>query len=116
MKRYASSTTIAALQSLASLFMRTEEFDFVLPERMIAQYPLALGNLVGFEFSANLLEWEFCNWQRTKYSVNHEVRQVFLTAEKALREEYPWWSEISRTGTTEAYVFARTKEGVPLHI
>ena len=41
MKRYASSTTIAALQSLASLFMRTEEFDFVLPERMIAQYPLA---------------------------------------------------------------------------
>ncbi|MDP3762643.1 MAG: hypothetical protein Q8Q97_01030, partial [bacterium] len=82
----------------------------------LAQYPLALGNLIGFEFSANLLEWEFCNWQRTKYSVNHEVRQVFLAAERALREEYHWWSEISRADTTTAYVFARTKEGVPLQL
>ena len=99
----------------ARLYLEMQRTGKAMPPEL-AQYPLALGNLVGFEFSANLLEWEFCNWQRTKYSVNHEVRQVFLTAEKALREEYPWWSEISRTDTTEAYVFARTKEGVPLHI
>ena len=97
------------------LYSEMQHAGKAIPPKLM-QYPLALGNLIGFEFSANLLEWEFCNWQRTKYSVNHEVRQVFLAAERALREEYPWWSEISRADTMPAYVFARTKEGVPLNI
>lgn len=41
MKRQASSTTIAALPSSALLHMRTDEFDFALPERLIAQHPPA---------------------------------------------------------------------------
>ena len=79
-----------------------------------AQYPLAIGNMVGFDISANLLQWEFCNWQRSKFSVNHEVRKIFLDEEKVLRKHYPWWAKISRADTTPAYVFARTKQGIPL--
>lgn len=80
----------------------------------LMQYPLAIGNLIGFRFGGNLKEMEFCVWQRTKYSVNHEVRQIFLGIEKALRKEYSWWEDISRANMTPAYVFARTKEGIPL--
>ena len=82
--------------------------------RALAQYPLALGNFVGFSASGNLLQWEFCNWQRTKFSVNHEVRQIFLSIEKQLRFQYPWWSEISRADMTPAYIFARGSKGLPL--
>jgi len=41
MKHLLTSTTIAPFQILA-VSMRTEEFDFVLPERLIAQHPPAL--------------------------------------------------------------------------
>lgn len=78
------------------------------------QYPMAMGNLVGFDISGNLLQWEFVNWQRTKFSVNHEVRKIVLSIEKALREKYPWWSEISRADMTSAYICARGSSGVPL--
>lgn len=91
-----------------------DELD-LLP-REILQYPMAIGNLIGFEISANLLQWEFCNWQRTKFSVNHEVRKVFLEMEKLLRHHYPWWKDVSRADTTPAYVFARTEKGIPLEI
>ncbi|MBI2023813.1 FAD-dependent thymidylate synthase [Candidatus Giovannonibacteria bacterium] len=82
--------------------------------REILQYPMAIGNLIGFEISSNLLQWEFCNWQRTKFSVNHEVRQVFLSMENLLRKNYPWWKDISRADITPAYIFARTEKGIPL--
>jgi hypothetical protein len=80
----------------------------------LAQYPLALGNMVGFQVSGNLLQMEFSNWQRSKFSVNHEVRQIFLEMENALRSAYPWWSAISRADIVPAYVFARGEGAVPL--
>ena len=82
----------------------------------LSQYPMALGNLIGFRSGANLLQWEFCNWQRSKYSVNHEVRQIFLGMENKIRNAYPWWKEISRADTTPAYVFARGSKEIPLTI
>ncbi|MBL7021840.1 FAD-dependent thymidylate synthase [Patescibacteria group bacterium] len=73
----------------------------------LKEYPLALGTLVPFIMGSNLRQWEFCNWQRTKYSVNHEVRQFFLKFESQLRDRYPWWRDISRADVTPAYTFAR---------
>lgn len=87
----------------------------------LAQYPLAIGNLIGFSITGNLAQMEFCNWQRTKFSVNHEVRQIFTAMETLLREVYPWWgsasaiAKVSRADLTPAYIFARTKEGIPLN-
>lgn len=83
------------------------------PELM--QYPMAMGNLIGFQIGANMSEIEFCNWQRSKFGVNHEVRKIFLGIEEMLRRVYPWWNEISQADTTLAYIFARTKEGIPLN-
>lgn len=80
----------------------------------LAEYPLALGNIIPFTVGGNLRQWEFCNWQRSKPSVNHEVRQSFLKIEKGLRQHYPWWSEISRADTTPGYVFARGNSDLPL--
>jgi thymidylate synthase ThyX len=80
----------------------------------LRQYAMAMGNLVGFQIGGNLLQWEFVNWQRTKFSVNHEVRQVVLSIEKSLRERYPWWASISRADMTPAYVCARGSRGVVL--
>jgi hypothetical protein len=57
---------------------------------------------------------EFSNWQRTKYSVNHEVRQPFLGFERMLRETYPWWKDVSRADMTSGYVFARGDKAVSL--
>jgi len=81
---------------------------------ILAQYPMALGNNIGFRIIANLREWEFCNWQRTKPSVNHEARGVFIGAELALREMFNWWVAISRASTRLAYVFARGEKVIPL--
>jgi hypothetical protein len=80
----------------------------------VIQYAMALGNLIGFEIGGNLRQLEFCNWQRSKFTVNHEVRQVFLSIERNLRESHLWWEKISRADMTPAYVFARTKSGFPL--
>lgn len=95
------------------LYLAMDETEAPLSLR---QYPLAMGNLVGFQFGANLSEIEFCTWQRTKFSVNHEVRQIFMGMERALRQEYPWWAGLSRADMTPAYIFARTQKGVPLDI
>lgn len=81
---------------------------------MMMQYPLSIGNKIGFDVSANLLQWEFCNWQRSKFSVNHEVRRTFLEIELTLRNQYPWWSRISRADMTPGYVFARGSRSTPL--
>lgn len=80
----------------------------------LMQYPLFLGNLVGFQIGGNLAQMEFCNWQRTKFSVNHEVRQIFFGIETYLRRAYPWWKEVSRANMMPSYVFARTKSEIPL--
>lgn len=80
----------------------------------LMQYPMAMGNLIGFRFGGNLREIEFCSWQRTKFSVNHEVRQIFLKIEEALHKEYLWWPNFSRANMTPAFIFARTNEGIPL--
>jgi len=85
------------------------------PEEL-KQYPLALGNMINFLISSNLRQWEFCNWQRSKPSVNHEVRQVFLTAENILRESLPWWNDLSRANITPAYIFARGDSDLPLKL
>ena len=74
---------------------------------LVLQYILPIGFNVGFIYSANLRQHEFCDWQRTKPSVNHEVRQIFLSVEKGLRRLYPWWPLFSRADMTPAYVFAR---------
>jgi hypothetical protein len=94
-----------------ALFREMEEAG-VPPQ--LRQYPLALGNLVGFHVGANLREWEFCIWQRGDFSVNHEVRGVFLSIDQLFGSIYPWWGSLSRGDTTPAYVFARDGKGIPL--
>lgn len=89
--------------------------DAGVPE-VLRQYTMAMGNLVGFQVGGNLLQWEFVNWQRTKYSVNHEVRQVVLSIESAIRKNYSWWADISRADMTPAYVCARGSKGIPLKV
>lgn len=81
---------------------------------ILLQYLLALGNVVLFEVGGNLRQIEFCNWQRSKWSVNHEVRQVFMAMEKEIRSLLPWWAKISRADLTPAYVFARGEKPVPI--
>jgi thymidylate synthase ThyX len=81
---------------------------------LIREYPLALGNLVGFHLGGNLRQMEFVCWQRSKFSVNHEVREVVLDMDQILQETYSFWSEISRTDRTPVYVFARTSKGIPM--
>lgn len=80
----------------------------------LMQYPLSLGNLIGFQVGANFRELEFVGWQRSKFGVNHEVRQVVLAVEQVLRDAYPWWKDLSRADMTPGYVFARSKKGIPL--
>lgn len=81
--------------------------------RMLAQYAYMVGNFVPYIVGANLREWEFVNWQRTKWGVNEEVRKVVLRTEEFLRYEYPWWERISRADTTWEYVFARGPKAIP---
>lgn len=81
---------------------------------VLKQYPMALGNNVGFKTAANLRQWEFCIWQRTKPSVNHEVRQIFIDIEDKLRRLVFGWHLISRANMTPAYVFARGEKVIPL--
>lgn len=80
----------------------------------LMQYPLSLGNMIGFSLASNMLEIEFCNWQRSKFSVNHEVRQIFLAMERHMRTTYPWWEKLSRANITPAYIFARGSKGISL--
>lgn len=97
----------------ASVTLYTEMKEKGVPDELM-QYPLSLGTMIGFSLAANLLEIEFCNWQRSKFSVNHEVRQIFLAMEQHMRKTYPWWEKISRANTTPAYIFARGSKGIPL--
>ncbi|MBI1957001.1 MAG: hypothetical protein HYS44_00885 [Candidatus Niyogibacteria bacterium] len=102
----------------AELHLKTEQLYRLLAERgvpeEIIEYVMPMGTLIGFTIGANLLQHEFCTWQRSKPSVNHEVRQIFLGIEKALGAEYPWWKRLSRADRTPAYVFARGKKAIPL--
>ena len=79
---------------------------------LLLQYILVLGNTIVFEVAGNLRQFEFCNWQRSKWSVNHEVRQVFVAMEKELPDLLPWWKQISRADLVAAYVFARGEKAI----
>ncbi len=83
----------------------------------LCEYPMALGNLVGATLGSNLRQTEFLTWQRSKFDVNHEVRQIALGIDTCNQRIFcPWWSspKVSRTDRTLAYVFARGSKGVPL--
>ncbi len=108
---------------LEKSFTQIYQYNYHLYERLVQkqqaspvllQYLLALGNLVLFEMAGNLRQMEFCNWQRTKWSVNHEVRQVFISMEKELRDLLPWWKQISRADTIPSYIFARGEKPLVL--
>lgn len=93
------------------LYKRMAELN--IPDEM-KQYPMALGNMVKFLIAGNLRQMEFCNWQRSKPTVNHEARQIFLWMENELRNKLEWWKDISRADITPAYVFARGDSDVAL--
>ncbi len=77
----------------------------------LRQYALPMGFLVGYTFTANLRQVEFCIWQRTKPSVNDEVRRQFLEIDEILRERFfLWWDTASRADRTPHYLFARGSE------
>lgn len=82
--------------------------------RHLAQYLLPLGWQVGFEYGCNLRQAEFSGWQRSKYTVNDEVRTVFMGMDKVLRFFCSIWSQVSRADLTPHYIFARTSAGLPL--
>lgn len=101
---------------LEKTFARLYQYNYKLYQRLVQnqqaspvllQYLLAMGNLVLFEMAGNLRQMEFCNWQRTKWSVNHEVRQVFISMEKEIRDLLSWWNKISRANMIPSYIFAR---------
>lgn len=71
------------------------------------QYFLPLGFKVGYTFGCNLRQFEFCSWQRTDWSVNHEVRKEFMVMEREFRRLAHWWPEFSRADLEPAFVFAR---------
>lgn len=113
--KHAPATLTKAFEKIhaANLALYAEMKEKGVPDELM-QYPLSLGNIIGFSLSANMLEIEFCNWQRSKFSVNHEVRQIFLAMEQRMRHTYPWWTKLSRANMTPAYVFARGSKGIPL--
>lgn len=76
------------------------------------QYPMAMGNLIGYTMIGNWRQIEFCIWQRTKFSVNHEVRRVFLNIHEKLNRAYPQWFGLCRVDNVHTYLFARTKIGI----
>jgi hypothetical protein len=78
----------------------------------IAEFPMALGNLVPYHAAANVRQWEFVGWQRGDFSVNDEVRVECLGVEKELRRAFPWWHRVSRVEVEpDHYVFARVSKG-----
>lgn len=76
------------------------------PEEL-AEYPMAMGELVTYQITSDLRQAEFCGWQRSKWGVNDEVRQSFLAIEQFLRGKLWWWARLSRADMTPHYVFAR---------
>ena len=80
----------------------------------LAEYVMAMGNLVTYQITSDLRQAEFCGWQRSKWGVNDEVRQSFLKIEHHLRGTYPWWAQLSRADLTPHYVFARGSSPVVL--
>ncbi|MBI2038947.1 MAG: FAD-dependent thymidylate synthase [Candidatus Niyogibacteria bacterium] len=97
----------------ASSALYAELHERGVPDELM-EYVMPMGTLIGFTIGANLLQHEFSIWQRSKPSVNHEVRQIFLDIEEVLSDEYPWWKRLSRADRTLAYVFARGKKAIPL--
>ena len=102
-----------AFQKIAQEARRAwDALDAVPP--FMRQYILPLGFNVGYIFGCNLRQLEFCLWQRTDWSVNHEVREVFLGMERRMCDVHDWWKLVSRADREPAYVFARGKKPLPL--
>lgn len=77
-----------------------------IPESII-EYAMPMGTGVGFQIGANLRQWEFVCWQRSKRGVYDDVRTLVLDVYHALVERYPWWNKIARIDKTDQYAFAR---------
>ena len=79
----------------------------------LLQYILPMGSMVNYIYSCNLRQLDFSLWQRTKPSVNHEVRQEFLKLFETAIEIYPWLKPFLRCNEVPTYIFARGSE-IPL--
>jgi hypothetical protein len=94
-----------------ALFLRMQQKG--VPVRL-REYPMTMGNNVGYTIGANLAQWEFMLWQRTKHGVHDEVRERMLKVDEIFRKLMPWWHTVSRTDRTAHYVFARTPNPIVL--
>lgn len=99
-------------------FQLVHEANQQLHERMkqqgvpltLAQYPLALGNKIGFTAGWNLRQQSFMEMQRTKPDVHPEARSLVLSISEQLRKRYSWWESVSLADMTPHYLFARAKK------
>jgi thymidylate synthase ThyX len=73
--------------------------------------PMGVG--VAYRAHANLRQWEFVTWQRSKQSVHHEVRTHVLQMYELLCKEIPWWKDVCRCKKGD-YFFARGAELPPI--
>jgi hypothetical protein len=72
-----------------------------------------MGVAVAYRVHANLRQWEFVIWQRSKQSVHQEVRKHVLGMYNHLCKALPWWKSVSRVKTGD-YFFARGAELPPI--
>jgi thymidylate synthase ThyX len=73
--------------------------------------PMGVG--VRYRAHANLRQWEFVIWQRSKQAVHHEVRTHVLAMYNLLCEKLPWWKQLCRCNQGD-YFFARGAELPPI--
>ncbi len=72
-----------------------------------------MGVAVAYRAHANLRQWEFVTWQRSKQSVHHEVRTHVLQMYEKLCQALPWWKDVCRCNKGD-YFFARGAELPPI--
>ncbi|MEN9342183.1 MAG: hypothetical protein RIQ54_439 [Candidatus Parcubacteria bacterium] len=96
-------------QQNRALFLKMQQSE--VPVRL-CEYLMALGTIIGYTVGANMSQWEFMMWQRTKHGVHDEARRKMLEIDMMFQEEIPWWSLFSRTDRTPQYIFARTPKPI----
>jgi thymidylate synthase ThyX len=74
---------------------------------ILHEYLQPMGTLVNHSIAGNLRQLEFLTWQRSSWSVHHEVRDIVLGIDRILGDRYSWWKDISRTDRTPGYIFSR---------
>lgn len=72
-----------------------------------------MGCAVGYKAHANLRQWEFVIWQRSKQAVHHEVRTHVLKMHDLLCDKLSFWKDVSRANTGD-YYFSRGPELKPI--